>query len=189
MGQTSLLGSLHIELAPPTDVAPQGRLHDGSLIPLSSGGAYPTTEQTLAAISLLLNGGGIGQIQDITKAFSTAFAGREHDLRSLIEQLDKFIALPQRPDRRHHRRHRQPQQAGRSVRRPETRGGQGAEDHPGRAGRAQRRAGQPGRRARSAGQVQRAGRRLGQPDQGRIWSRNSKTSAPCCSRWPTPGRR
>ncbi len=40
MGQTSLLGSLHIELAPPTDVPPQGRLHDGSLIPLST--AAPT---------------------------------------------------------------------------------------------------------------------------------------------------
>ncbi len=64
---------------------------NGSLIPLSSAGAYPTTEQTLAAVSLLLNGGGIGQVQDITEAFSTAFAGREDDLRSLIEQLDKFI--------------------------------------------------------------------------------------------------
>jgi phospholipid/cholesterol/gamma-HCH transport system substrate-binding protein len=92
IGQTSLLGTLHIELAPPTDVAPEGRLHDGSLIPLSSGSAYPTTEQTLASLSLLLNGGGIGQIQDITKAFSTAFTGREKDLRSLIEQLDKFIS-------------------------------------------------------------------------------------------------
>ncbi|WP_099025919.1 virulence factor Mce family protein [Mycolicibacterium palauense] len=91
VGQTSLLGSLHIELSPPTDVAPEGRLHEGSLIPLSSAGIYPTTEQALAAISLLLNGGGIGQLQDITKAFSTAFAGREADLRSLIEQLDKFI--------------------------------------------------------------------------------------------------
>ena len=36
LGQTSLLGSLHIELAPPTDVPPAGRLHEGSLIPLSS---------------------------------------------------------------------------------------------------------------------------------------------------------
>jgi phospholipid/cholesterol/gamma-HCH transport system substrate-binding protein len=92
VGQTSLLGSLHIELAPPHDVPPQGRLHEGSLIPLSAGGAYPSTEQTLAAVSLLLNGGGIGQIQDITKEFSTAFAGREADLRSLLTQLDEFIA-------------------------------------------------------------------------------------------------
>jgi phospholipid/cholesterol/gamma-HCH transport system substrate-binding protein len=42
-------------------------------------------------LSLLLNGGGVGQIQDITKAFATAFAGRENDLRSLIEQIDQFV--------------------------------------------------------------------------------------------------
>jgi phospholipid/cholesterol/gamma-HCH transport system substrate-binding protein len=91
IGQTSLLGTLHVELAPPAGRQPEGRLHNGSLIPLSNADAYPTTEQTLAAISLLLNGGGIGQIQDITKAFSTAFAGREQDLRSFIQQLDEFI--------------------------------------------------------------------------------------------------
>jgi phospholipid/cholesterol/gamma-HCH transport system substrate-binding protein len=91
LGQTSLLGSLHIELAPPTDVAPEGKLHEGSLIPLSSGRAYPSTEQTLAAVSMLLNGGGLGQVQDITKALSTAFDGREDQLRSLMAQLDVFI--------------------------------------------------------------------------------------------------
>jgi phospholipid/cholesterol/gamma-HCH transport system substrate-binding protein len=91
LGQTSLLGSLHIELAPPAGAPPEGRLHDGSLIPLASGSKYPSTEQTLAAVTLLLNGGGIGHVQDITEAFSTAWAGREGDLRSLIEQLDVFI--------------------------------------------------------------------------------------------------
>lgn len=90
IGQTSLLGSLHVELAPPRGVPPQGKLHNGSLIPLSAAGAYPTTEQTLAAVSLLLNNGGLGQVQDITKALSTAFAGRERDLHSLITQLDTF---------------------------------------------------------------------------------------------------
>lgn len=91
IGQTSLLGSQHIELAPPKDQAPQGRLHDGSQIALRNAGAYPTTEQTLAAVSLLLNGGGIGKLQDVVQALSTAFHGREQDLRSLIEQLDKFV--------------------------------------------------------------------------------------------------
>jgi phospholipid/cholesterol/gamma-HCH transport system substrate-binding protein len=90
IGQTSLLGSLHVELAPPVGVAPEGKLHEGSLIPLASGGTYPSTEKTLAAISMLLNTGGIGDIQDITKSLSTAFAGRESDLRSLIEQIDTF---------------------------------------------------------------------------------------------------
>jgi len=91
VGQTSLLGSSHVELAAPGDAAPEGRLHGGSLIPLASGGAYPNTEQTLAALSLLLNGGGLGQVQDITKALSTAFAGREADLRSAIGQLDELM--------------------------------------------------------------------------------------------------
>ena len=92
VGQTSLLGSLHVELSPPTDVPPEGRLQAGAVIPLSSGSNYPNTEQTLAAVSLLLSGGGIGQIQEITKELSTAFRGREADLRSLITELDKFVA-------------------------------------------------------------------------------------------------
>ncbi|MGV0800733.1 MCE family protein, partial [Mycolicibacterium elephantis] len=90
VGQTSLLGSLHLELAPPIDEAPQGKLRDGAFIPLASGGAYPSTEQTLAAAALLLNGGGLGQVQDITRALSTAFGGREDDLRSLMSQLERF---------------------------------------------------------------------------------------------------
>ena len=91
IGQTSLLGSTHVELAPPTAVQPEGKLDDGSVIPLSSASAYPTSEQTLAAISILLNGGGVGQLQDVIQAFSTALRGREKDLRSLIEQLDIFV--------------------------------------------------------------------------------------------------
>ncbi|MBI3213644.1 MAG: MCE family protein [Mycobacterium sp.] len=90
LGQTSLLGSLHVELAPPSDEPSRGRLHAGSLIPLSHSGAYPTTEETLAALSTVLNGGGLGDLQDITEAFSTAFHGREQDLRSLVTQLDIF---------------------------------------------------------------------------------------------------
>lgn len=91
VGQTSLLGTLHVELAPPAGQAPQGTLHDGSLIPLARAGSYPTVEQTLGALSTVLNGGGLGQVQDITRALNTAFAGREQDVRSLISQLDVFI--------------------------------------------------------------------------------------------------
>jgi len=91
VGQNSLLGSLHVELAPPTDVPAQGKLTDGSLIPLSSGSSHPTTEQTLGAISLLLNGGGVGQVQDISDALSTALTGRSDELRSLIDQIDMFV--------------------------------------------------------------------------------------------------
>ncbi len=92
IGQTSLLGSKHIELAPPKNEEPEGRLHDGSVLPLSSGGGYPSTERTLAALSMVLNGGGVGQLYDITEALSTGFGGRENELRKLIDQVDVFVA-------------------------------------------------------------------------------------------------
>lgn len=92
VGQTSLLGSMHIELAPPTEEPPRGELGEGSLIPLSRAGTYPTTEQTLASVSVLLNGGGLAQLQEINQAFARALAGREDDMRSLLGQLDTFIA-------------------------------------------------------------------------------------------------
>ena len=61
------------------------------MIPLSRASTYPTTEQTLASVSVLLNGGGLGQLQEINQAFATALTGREDDMRSLLTQLDTFI--------------------------------------------------------------------------------------------------
>jgi phospholipid/cholesterol/gamma-HCH transport system substrate-binding protein len=92
LGQTSLLATLHLELAPPVTGPAQGKLKGGSVIPLTSAGAYPDTEQTLAMLSMLLNGGGLGQLQDITQAFSAAFGGGGgQDLRRLLDQLNKFV--------------------------------------------------------------------------------------------------
>lgn len=92
IGLTTIFGSLHIELAPPAGQAPRGRLAQGALIPLSRSTASPTPEQTLAALSLVLNGGGVGQAGDITEALSSAFRGREQDVRSLLEQSEKFVS-------------------------------------------------------------------------------------------------
>jgi phospholipid/cholesterol/gamma-HCH transport system substrate-binding protein len=61
------------------------------VIPLSRAATYPTTEQTLASVAILLNGGGLGHIQEITQAFATALTGREKEMRSLLSQLDIFI--------------------------------------------------------------------------------------------------
>lgn len=90
IGMTTIFGSQHIELAAPTDQPSRGRLRAGALIPLDHTGSFPTPEQTLAALSLVLNGGGLGQVGDITEALSTAFRGREQDLRSLVEQVNVF---------------------------------------------------------------------------------------------------
>ncbi|MFZ2176979.1 MAG: MCE family protein [Rhodococcus sp. (in: high G+C Gram-positive bacteria)] len=91
IGQTSLLGSQHLELAPPTDTEPEGRLEDGDVIPIERAGAYPTTEQTLSSLSVVLNGGGIAQIQDITQELNAALGGREESIRDLLPQLDQLV--------------------------------------------------------------------------------------------------
>lgn len=91
IGQTSLLGSQHLELASPADEPPQGRLEDGDLIPLERAGVYPTTEQTLSSLSVVLNGGGLAQINDITTELNAALNGREDSIRNLLPRLDELV--------------------------------------------------------------------------------------------------
>ncbi|MGW0175090.1 MCE family protein [Rhodococcus sp. NPDC003322] len=88
IGQTSLLGSKHIALAPPTDVPPEGTLADGSVIPLERAGVYPTTEEALTALSVVLNGGGLAQVQTITTELNKALDGRQDSARNLLSQMD-----------------------------------------------------------------------------------------------------
>ncbi|MFV9452116.1 MCE family protein [Rhodococcus sp. NM-2] len=92
VGQTSLLGTLHVELAPPLDEPAEGRLADEDTIPIAHAGLYPTTEQTLASVSTLLNGGGLAQLNQIDTQLNAALAGHETDVRSLITQLDTFTS-------------------------------------------------------------------------------------------------
>lgn len=92
IGQTSLLGSQHLEFVSPTDEPSQGRLAAGDLIPLDRAGAYPTTEQTLSSLSVVLNGGGLAQINDITTELNAALVGRENSIRNLLPRLDELVA-------------------------------------------------------------------------------------------------
>lgn len=91
IGQTSLLGSNHLELAPPTEAPPEGRLTDGDVIPLDRAGAYPTTEQVLSSLSVMLNGGGISQLENITRELNSALVGREEEVRDLLPQMNELI--------------------------------------------------------------------------------------------------
>ena len=93
VGQTSLLGSMHVELNPPLGQRPQGRLEPGTTIPLDRSSSYPSTEQTLSALSVVLNSGGLGQIGDIVHNFSTALSGHENDARELLTRLDNFVGV------------------------------------------------------------------------------------------------
>jgi phospholipid/cholesterol/gamma-HCH transport system substrate-binding protein len=91
VGQTSLLGSMHVALDPPQGQAPSGRLKPGSTIGLNSSATYPSTEQTLSSLAAVVNGGGLGQIGDIIHNFNAALSGRQGAVRDLITRLDTFV--------------------------------------------------------------------------------------------------
>jgi virulence factor Mce-like protein len=91
VGQTSLLGSMHLALNSPVGQAPEGRLAPGATIGLNESSTYPTTEQTLSSLSVVVNAGGLGQIGDVIHTFNAALSGREADFRDLLTQLDTFI--------------------------------------------------------------------------------------------------
>ncbi|QZA15361.1 MCE family protein [Mycolicibacterium holsaticum DSM 44478 = JCM 12374] len=91
VGQTSLLGSMHVALDPPPGEAPSGRLSPGATIGLTASSTYPSTEQTLSALAAVVNGGGLGQIGDIIGNFNAALSGRKDVVRDLITRLDTFV--------------------------------------------------------------------------------------------------
>jgi virulence factor Mce-like protein len=93
VGQTSLLGSMHLALNPPLGEQPQGRMQAGATLPLNKASTYPTTEQTLSSLSTVANGGGLGQIGDIIHNMNTAFSGREPEVRELLTRLDNFVGV------------------------------------------------------------------------------------------------
>ena len=93
IGQTSLLGSQHLALNPPLGQRPTGRLRPGATIPLSRSSTYPSTEQTLSALSMVVNAGGLGQIGDVIHGFNAALSGRQDTVRDLLSRLDTFVGM------------------------------------------------------------------------------------------------
>ena len=93
VGQTSLLGSMHLALNPPLGQKPSGRLQPGATIGLNRSSTYPTTEQTLSSLSVIANGGGLGQIGDIIHNATVALSGREPQIRELLTRLDNVVGV------------------------------------------------------------------------------------------------
>lgn len=115
IGMTSVLGSSHLELVPPEKtgggyVQPGGSLPlancpepgniaqpEGQSVPDVTSAQtvdpcrYPTTEQVLSSLSVVLNGGGLSQMGEIVSELSTAFGGRGDDLKSLIPRLNTVV--------------------------------------------------------------------------------------------------
>jgi phospholipid/cholesterol/gamma-HCH transport system substrate-binding protein len=89
--QTSLLGEKYVALDRPVSGPGRGRLADGSVIPLSQTQRSAEVEEVLAALGLLLNGGGLAQLKTINQELGTALGGREAAAKDALNQLDTFI--------------------------------------------------------------------------------------------------
>ena len=88
--QTSILGAKFVELAAPRQATPIGQLGDGDTITLARANLAPEIEEVLGAMSLLLNGGGIAQIQNISEELNAALRGNESAAREMLDNLEEF---------------------------------------------------------------------------------------------------
>ncbi|WP_410659777.1 MCE family protein [Amycolatopsis sp. lyj-112] len=89
--QSSLLGEKFIELGPSAAKA-EGRLGDGGVIPVASTNRNPEFEEIFGALSLLLNGGGIGQLQTINRELSKVMDGNEEEIRSFLSTVEQLMS-------------------------------------------------------------------------------------------------
>ncbi|HET9501539.1 MAG TPA: MCE family protein [Marmoricola sp.] len=90
--QTSLLGEKYIALLdPPEGTAVAARLSDGDTIPLSATGRNPEVEEVLGALSMLLSGGGVGQLKTISVELNKMLEGRTDNVRHVLAQIDALV--------------------------------------------------------------------------------------------------
>ncbi|CAM2869616.1 MCE family protein [Saccharomonospora xinjiangensis] len=94
--QSSLLGEKYVELAAPpeTEAAPAGaagRLADGDLIPVERTNRSVEVEEVLGALSMLLNGGGVEQLNTITEELGAALHGNAPDLKALLHNAEELV--------------------------------------------------------------------------------------------------
>ena len=89
--QTSLLGEKFVSLDRLADVPAVGRLRDGDTIGLDRTQRGAEIEEVLGALSLVLNGGSLEQVQTINRELVLALKGREDKVKDLLTQLNTFV--------------------------------------------------------------------------------------------------
>ncbi|MFK8909313.1 MlaD family protein [Streptomyces sp. YS-3] len=105
--QSSLLGEKYVQLVAPEDLAPRPDLNDttglraaatralapladGAVIPLARTNRNAEVEEVFGALSMLLNGGGVQQINTITRELNRALDGRQSSARSVLARIGTF---------------------------------------------------------------------------------------------------
>ncbi|GED99050.1 MCE family protein [Gordonia crocea] len=117
VGMTSVLGSSHLQVLQP-DKPTDTMMKAGDTIPLAkcpeqenlrptatagqeipdvsvaqqlSACTFPTTEQVLSSLSVVLNGGGLSQFGDIVSEVNKTFKGRQDTIAKLVPRLNQLV--------------------------------------------------------------------------------------------------
>lgn len=85
---TTPLGELFVDVTNPVE-GPV--LADGDRLGLPQTETAPTVEDALASASLLINGGGLGQLQTVAEELNTILGGNERDIKALLRNARTFL--------------------------------------------------------------------------------------------------
>ena len=87
--ETSLLGERYVALDPPPGIRRRGVLPRGAEIPASETRVDPDVELVLGTLSMVLNGGGLGQLETITRELNIALS--QSDAKGTFRKLGDFV--------------------------------------------------------------------------------------------------
>jgi phospholipid/cholesterol/gamma-HCH transport system substrate-binding protein len=90
--QATPLGEVFVAIHPPDHPPPGPPLRDGDTIELPATEAAASVEDLLAALSTLVNGGGLAQLQTIVAELNAATDGRANQIAHLLGQTTQTMA-------------------------------------------------------------------------------------------------
>jgi phospholipid/cholesterol/gamma-HCH transport system substrate-binding protein len=85
---TTPLGELFVDV---TNPAKGAEVKDGGSLDPKRSTTAPTVEDALSSASLLVNGGGLNQLQTVTDQLNEALGGREDTVRDLLVRANTFL--------------------------------------------------------------------------------------------------
>ena len=91
--QTSLLGEKYVALVRPDEPVAGAALKSGDRIGLAETSQAAEVEQVLGALSMVLNGGGIGQFQEISRELQKVSDGRPEEIKAFLKQVGSFVTV------------------------------------------------------------------------------------------------
>lgn len=91
--QTSLLGEKYVALVRPETPQPGQAITDGTVLTEEDTSQAAQVEQVLGALSLVLNGGGIGQFQEISRELQDVSTDRPEDVKAFLTEMESFVSV------------------------------------------------------------------------------------------------